>query len=79
MLISSFSPATLTVNSGATVNFINDSGIAHTVNFDGTRPAGVDDIGLNSSGTFARTFTTIGTFNYHCSQHAGMTGKIVVQ
>lgn len=79
MLSSTYTPTTLTVNAGTTVNFINDSGISHTVNFDGTRPTGVEDVALNNSGTFPRKFNETGTFNFHCTQHAGMTGKIVVQ
>jgi plastocyanin len=67
------------VSAGSTVSFINNSGITHDVNFDGTRPAGVDNIGLHSTGTNTRTFTTPGRFAFHCSQHAGMTGEIVVQ
>jgi plastocyanin len=28
---------------------------------------------------FEVLFDSIGAFNYHCSQHAGMTGTIIVQ
>ena len=79
MLTSSFTPATLTVAKGTTVEFVNNSSIQHTVNFDGTRPPGVADVPLNSSGTFPRTFNDAGTFDYHCTQHGGMTGTIKVQ
>ena len=78
MLSASYTPTTLTVNAGTTVNFVNNSQISHTVNFDGTRPPGVTDIPLNDSGTFPRVFNDVGTFNFHCTQHVGMTGKIVV-
>lgn len=77
-LASTYTPTSLIVSKGATVNFVNNSGISHTVNFDGTRPAGVADIPLNSSGTFARTFSETGHFGFHCTQHVGMTGEIVV-
>jgi plastocyanin len=79
MLSSSYSPKTLTVAAGATVPFINDSGIGHTVNFDGTRPTGVEDIPLHTSGRNERKFNNAGTFNFHCTQHVGMTGTITVQ
>jgi plastocyanin len=79
MLSSSYSPKTLNVAVGATVSFINDSGIGHTVNFDGTRSPGVTDIPLHTSGRNDRTFTQAGTFDFHCTQHAGMTGTIKVQ
>ena len=78
-LASSFDPAVLTVNKGTTVQFVNNSGIGHTVNFDAPRPPNVTDIGLNTSGTFGRTFNDVGTFNFHCTVHAGMTGQVKVQ
>ena len=78
-LSASFEPGSLTIAKGTTVNFVNNSGISHTVNFDGTRPPGVTDIPLNSSGTFARTFNDAGRYAFHCTQHAGMTGEVVVQ
>jgi len=78
-LASSFDPGVLTVAKGSTVQFSNNSGIGHTVNFDAPRPPNVADIGLNTSGSFARTFNDAGTFNFHCTQHAGMTGQIKVQ
>lgn len=79
MLSSTYSPKTITVNKGATVTFINDSGIGHTVNFDGTRSPGVEDIPLHTTGHNDRVFTQVGTFNFHCTQHVGMTGSVIVQ
>jgi plastocyanin len=78
MLTASYTPTSITVSKGTTVTFHNGSGVEHTVNFDGTRPTGVEDVGLNSSGDFPRVFSDAGTFNFHCTQHAGMTGKVVV-
>lgn len=78
-LSASFEPGSLTIAKGTTVNFVNNSGISHTVNFDGTRPPGVTDIPLNSSGTFARTFNDAGRYAFHCTQHVGMSGEVVVQ
>lgn len=77
MLSSSYNPATLTVNRNAVVPFVNNSGAGHTVTWD-NRPAGVTDIPLHSSGTNNRTFTTIGRFTFHCTQHDRMTGEVVV-
>jgi hypothetical protein len=79
MLSSSYDPASLTVAKGTTVSFVNNSTISHTVTFDGTRPPGLADVPLNNAGTFPRTFNDAGTFNYHCTQHAGMTGSIKVE
>jgi plastocyanin len=73
---SAFTPQSLTVAVNSTVKWKNNDGIAHTVTsntplFDsGNIPAG---------GTFSFTFTSTGTFNYHCSIHVSMTGTIIVQ
>jgi plastocyanin len=73
-----FFPATLTVAPGTSVDFTNGSGATHNVVFDNT--TAVADIPPHTSGTTARTFSTAGTYNFHCDFHApGMTGKIVVQ
>jgi plastocyanin len=49
---------------------------SHNVLFDDGATSGAQN-----SGTFARTFATAGTFNYHCSIHgaAVMSGTVVVQ
>jgi plastocyanin len=77
-LSTNYNPTSLTVAKGTTVTFHNDSGIDHTVNFDGTRPPGVTDVPLNNAGDFPRTFSDAGTWKFHCTQHAGMTGQVVV-
>ena len=78
MLASSFTPVPLTVNRGATVSFQNSSGIGHTVIFDAPISPNVANIGLHSSGTNTRDFTQSGRFPFHCDQHGGMNGEIVV-
>jgi hypothetical protein len=77
---SSFSPTSLTVTKGTTVKFDNSSTVDHNVLFDAPVSPGVSDIGAFASGTSTtRTFGTVGTFNFHCTIHAGMNGKMVVQ
>jgi plastocyanin len=77
MLASAYNPTTLTVNKNSIVAFINNSGAGHTVTFD-DRPDGVTDIPLHTSGTNNRTFTQVGKFKFHCTQHGGMSGEITV-
>lgn len=82
-----FSPSTVTITHGSTVNFLNNSGITHTLVID------------NGSGTCAQSYTTwpqvisfptAGTFSFHCTIHSscntstctgctGMVGTVVVQ
>ncbi len=71
-----FSPASLTVPKGTTVTWQNDDGVAHTA----TSNSGAWDTGAIASGGSAMiTFTSSGTFAYHCTYHSMMTGTIVVQ
>jgi plastocyanin len=82
-----FAPATMTISKGATVTWYwNDCGsggygyggtgcIQHSVVFDD----GSNGSALQDSGTFVRTFSTAGTFKYHCGVHgAAMTGQVIV-
>ena len=76
-----FNPGTITVAVNATVTWTNKDGVAHTVTSD----TGLFDSGSISSaggygggGIFRHAFTTVGTFPYHCSFHASMTGTVIV-
>ena len=76
----SFSPSSITVSKGTTVTFNNNSNVDHNVVFDAPAPTGVADVGAIAYGSTAtRTFGSAGTFNFHCTIHAGMTGTLVVQ
>jgi OOP family OmpA-OmpF porin len=81
----SYSPSSQTVSAGATVqwtwNSCSDDGYGggicatHTVTFDD----GVTSA-AQSQGTYARTFTTPGVYQYHCQVHGTiMSGTITVQ
>ena len=74
-----FTPATLTVDAGQAVTFAFGS-VGHNVTF-GTQAAGTpaDIPGINSGVAVDRTFTTSGTYRYHCTIHPGMAGSIVVR
>ena len=75
---SSFINASLTVTKGTSVTFTNNDSRTHTATSDvGTWDTG--DITAGSSKTI--TFSTAGTFPYHCIYHVsmGMKGTIIVQ
>jgi len=91
-----FSPATLTITAGAQVQWVNTGTVSHTATSDaGVSPA-FDSGGLSAPGTvtdpyggttpiaggsFTATFSTPGTYPYHCIFHGttnGMTGTITV-
>jgi len=74
-----FSPSTLTINAGEVITFAFGS-VAHNVAFDNPNAATPADIGgLNTNTSIQRTFTTAGTYNYHCTIHPFMTGAVVVR
>lgn len=72
-----FSPATLTVPVGTTVNWKNVSHTAHTV----TSTDGLTfDSGILASGdNFSFTFRKAGSYPYHCDIHPSMTATIIVE
>jgi plastocyanin len=70
-----FNAPNIVVPAGTTVTWTWNSGSTdHNVTFSdatsGDRAGGA---------TYSRQFTTPGTFSYHCTLHAGMTGSVVVQ
>jgi plastocyanin len=72
----SFSPKTVTISVGDMVTWDNSDAQHHTATADD----GSFDTGPISSGTpKSVTFSTAGTFAYHCSIHPRMTGSIVVE
>src|SRR5262245_31506388 len=76
----SFRPSKVTIN-------VNDRVVWTWSEADGLIPHSVtsDTSGLWDSGvkrepfSFSQTFTSSGTFPYHCDIHAGMRGQVVVQ
>lgn len=70
-----FNPASITVAPGTTVVWTNRDNVAHTVTADdGSWGSGT----LAQGGMFSHTFTTAGTYAYHCAIHPGMTGSVIV-
>lgn len=88
-----FEPASVTIDSGETIKFVNDSALLHTVTADPAKARNPDSTSLPEGAVtfdsgnlaagehFSYTFTTPGTYQYFCIPHeaAGMTGTIVVR
>jgi plastocyanin len=78
-----FVPDTLTVSKGTTVTWTNGDTTLHTVT-SGNPEAGnssgteFDSSYLAAGKTFQHQFNTTGTFDYYCSLHPYMKGKVVV-
>ncbi len=75
-------PASITINTGDTVEWENIDTAAHTVT-DGSPtdgPSGVFDSSLIMGGaSFENTFDEVGRYDYFCMVHPWMTGLIIVQ
>jgi plastocyanin len=71
-----FTPQRVTVKAGATVTWINDDDIPHTV---ASSTKLFKSKALDTSDKFSFTFTTPGVYEYFCSVHPHMTGAIVVE
>ena len=71
-----FSPQNITVKAGATVTWTNKDDVPHTI-VSTTKKfrSGV----LDTDGKFSFTFSDPGTYEYFCSVHPQMMGKVIVQ
>ena len=72
-----FTPDTLTVKVGTMVVWTNTSDAPHTVTSDTPGVFG-STTNITQNQTFSFTFTTAGTFPYHCNIHPYMKATIIV-
>ncbi len=72
-----FNPETVTIPAGTTVIWTNNDSTNHTV--VSTTGNEMDSGSLNPGETFAHMFNVPGTYEYHCSIHTTMVGKVVVE
>jgi len=71
-----FNPATIRIAKGTTVTWTQKDSTKHSATSDD----GVFDSPLLSKGeTYSRTFNEAGTFEYHCTPHSSMKGKVIVE
>jgi plastocyanin len=70
-----FSPKVVTVKVGTTVVWTNNDDIPHTV----ADPGKFKSKALDTGDSYSFTFTTPGSYDYFCSLHPHMTGRIVVE
>jgi len=72
----SFGPTSITSTAGATITWTNNDNVAHTVTAD---DASFDSGSISPGGKYTRTFATAGTYAYHCTFHASMSGTVVIK
>jgi plastocyanin len=73
---SAYDPTSITVSQGTSITWTNKDGVTHTVTSD--TPNLFDSPNLGTNGTYSHTFTSAGTFTYHCNFHANMHGTVIV-
>ncbi|MGH2639033.1 MAG: cupredoxin domain-containing protein, partial [Rhabdochlamydiaceae bacterium] len=74
-----YSPPTIVLVVGVnnTVTWVNNDSAPHTVTADNNNA--FDSGNLNAGQSWTHTFTTPGTFTYHCSYHLWMKGTVIVK
>ncbi len=71
-----FTPAEVTIAPGESVTWINDDGAPHGLEYhDGVKGTDL----LLPGASFRRRFDRTGTYDYNCSVHPYMTGRVVVR
>jgi plastocyanin len=78
-----FVPDSINVSTGATVTWTNDDTTLHTVTSGSPEGGGASGSEFDSSylaagKTFQHTFASAGTFDYYCTLHPFMVGKVIV-
>jgi len=73
----SFTPDSVLIALNGSVTWHWATSVTHNVTFTAVTGAPAN-IPNTSSGSPSRQFMTAGTFNYHCTIHAGMSGKVGV-
>lgn len=71
-----FNPSTLTIKVGDSVTWTNGDSATHTIISDSGTELGSQP--TSSGGIYSHTFNTAGTYDYHCSIHTSMKGKVIV-
>jgi len=75
-----FNPANVTIAKGGKVTWNNNDTLPHTVTST-IIPSGASSFNSGNmipGASFTQTFTVDGTYNYVCSYHPWMTGRVIV-
>lgn len=72
-----FSPSEITIKIGETVKWKNLDSATHTIVSDSGNEIISNE--LDNGEEFSHTFNKPGIYNYHCSLHSSMKGKVIVE
>src|SRR5665647_3010871 len=68
-----FQPASITIQTGASVTWRNDDSVSHQIV---SNTNAFSSPVLNAGGSYTHVFDQAGTYSYHCGIHPYMTGTI---
>ena len=71
-----FTPATVTIEPGTTVHWLNRDDIPHAV---AAKSLAFKSRALDTDDSFSQQFNEVGEIDYFCSLHPHMTGKVIVR
>jgi amicyanin len=71
-----FSPAVLSIPAGTNVTWINQDDVPHAIVSTDKQ---IISPALDTDEHFSFRFTAPGTYDYYCSVHPHMTGKVIVK
>jgi len=74
---SAFNPSEITIKTGDSVIWTNMDFVVHTVTSDSGEELMSE--GIVKGENYSHTFNIVGTYDYHCSIHTSMKGKIIVE
>jgi plastocyanin len=73
----SFVPSSITITKGSAVTWKNDDTSTHNV-LGIKGPKGLQSASMPPGAAYTYTFMNVGTYQYRCTLHKGMTGEIIV-
>ena len=74
-----FVPAEIKIKVGSTITWTNNDNSPHTLTSDSGEKGELNSNRLADGESYTHVFDKAGVFNYHCSIHTGMKGKVVVE
>ena len=75
-----FEPATVSVHAGDTVEWKNDDFVPHTATAEGeAHKLAFDSSTIRTGAAWRCVVREKGTYNYTCTRHPNMKGKLIVQ
>jgi amicyanin len=72
-----FNPPSANIKSGETLTWENKDSAPHAIISDSNNE--INSPTLSNNEQYSHTFNTAGTYEYHCSVHPSMKGKVIVQ